>query len=83
MLPQHAIVESTPRLLKGQRHEKRERGDHKKQSEEWDGEYKHMYPCEEQWDGEDHLEGHEERRLGMSRSHWRRGTTNLYLEQSK
>ena len=45
VLPQHVIVESTWGLPKGQRHEKRERGDHKIQSENWDGEYKHVYPC--------------------------------------
>ena len=40
MLPQHAIVESTRRLPKGQRHERMEKDDHRKQSEKWDGEYK-------------------------------------------
>ena len=33
LLPQHAIVELTQRLLKGQRHKKKEIGDHRKQSE--------------------------------------------------
>ena len=68
MLPEHAIEESTRRLSKAQRHEKRERVDHKKKSENWDGKYKHVYPCEGQWEGKDHWEGLEERRLEMASS---------------
>ena len=48
MLPQHAIVESTWRQPKRQRHKKRERGDHNNQSEKWDSKYKHVYPSEGQ-----------------------------------
>ena len=36
-----------------------------KQSEKWDGEYKHVYPCEGQWEGEDHWEGQEEQHIEM------------------
>ena len=60
MLPQHAIVELTQRLPKGQRHKKRERFDHRKQSEKWDGEDKHVYTCEGKWAGKDHQKGREE-----------------------
>ena len=48
MSSQQAIMELIERPQKGQRHEKRERVDHRKQSEKWDGEYKHVYPCEGQ-----------------------------------
>ena len=44
--PQHAIVELTWRLPKGQRQERMEKDDHMKQSDKWDGEYKRVYPCE-------------------------------------
>ena len=57
MLPQHAIVESTRRLPKEQRHERIEKDDHMKQSEKWDGEYKRVYPFRGRWEGVDHLEG--------------------------
>ena len=57
VLPQHAIVESTRRLPKGQRHKRMAKDDHRKQSEKWDDEYKRVYPCEGRWEGEDHLEG--------------------------
>ena len=67
MLSQHVIMESTQRLPKGQMHKRMEKDDHRKQSEKWDGEYKGMYPCEGGWEGEDHLEGLVERRLGMAR----------------
>ena len=32
-----------------------EKDDHRKQSEKWDAQYKHVYPCEGQVEGEDHL----------------------------
>ena len=83
VLPQHAIVESTRRLLKGQRHKKRERVNHRKESEKRDDKYKHVYPCKGQWKGEDHREGREEWRLWMVHSHWKRGTTGLYSDQRK
>ena len=57
MRPQHAIVKSTRRLPKGQRHERMEKDDHRKQSEKRDVEYKCVYPCKGRWEGEDHLEG--------------------------
>ena len=50
-------VNQTRRLPKGQRHEKMEKDDHRKQSKKWDGEYKCVYPCEGRREGEDHLEG--------------------------
>ena len=74
MLPQHTIMKLTQRLSKGQRHEKTERVDRRKQSEKWDGKYERVYPCEWQWEGEDHQEGHGERIMGMACSQWRRGT---------
>ena len=61
------------RLPKGQRHGRMEKDDHRKQSEKWDAEYKHVYPCEGQWEGEDHLEGLGERRPRMERWPWRWG----------
>ena len=57
MLPQHVIVESTRRLPKRQRQKGIEKEDHRKQSGKRNGEYKHVYPCKGQWEGEDHLEG--------------------------
>ena len=76
MPSKYSIMKLTWRLSKGQRHEKMERGDHRKQSEKWDDNYKHVYPCEGQWEGE-------ERHLGMESSHFRRMTTNFYPEQRK
>ena len=83
MLPQNAIVESTRRLPKGQRHERMEKDGHRKQIEKRDGEYKCVYPCEGQWEDDDHLEGLGERQPGMARWRWSWGIGDLYLEQMR
>ena len=81
-MPQYAIVESSRRLPKGQRHEKREKVDHRQQSEKWD-EYKYVYHCEGQWECEDHWEGSGERHLGIASSQWRKGIAVLYPDQRR
>ena len=86
MLPQHVIVKSTQSLSKGQRHERMEKYDHRKQSEKWDGEYKCVYPCKGRWEGEDHMEGLGERLLGMERWQWseeERGSVPKVEERGK
>ena len=60
-----------------------EKGDHRKQSEKSDVEYKRVYPCEGRWEGEDHLEGLGERRLGMEWWPWRWGIGDRYLEEMR
>ena len=66
-----------------QRHGRMEKEDHRKQSEKWDAEYKRVYPCEGQWEGEDHLEGLGERRPGMARWSWSWGIGDRYMEQMR
>ena len=78
MSPQHAIVESTQRLLIGQRHKNNKKFNHRKQSEKWDGEYKHVYSHEGRWEGEDHQEGCEKQLMMITSSQSRRETTYLY-----
>ena len=56
---------------------------HMKQCERWDGEYTRMYPCEGQWEGEDHLEGIGEQQSGMVRWRWSWGIGDRYLEHMR
>ena len=58
-----------------------EKDDHRKQSEKWDGEHKRVYPCKGRCEGEDHLEGLGEQRLGMARWHRSWGIGDIYTEQ--